>query len=322
MSANRIDPYIAKLGTDAKQPRADLGADLRSDVLWIQPSSGGTYYWGMNGKSSFGHSVGVASGGWSLAGTGDMDGDGTADLLWRHADGSNYAWFMDGPTVHGHGFIPGAESTWTVLAMNDFTGDGRADILWRNADGAIAVWEMFGTTIGRSLSMGALSPATWALAATGDFNGDGRADIVWRDTAGNPYAWITGENQGLYGGSTALPLLDQGALPNPGAEWTIAAAADIDRDGKADVVFRRTTDGANYLWRMNGKAIASQASLPAVGTEWAIALVGDFNGDGMNDILFRRNDGVNYVWLMNDATIVDQGTLPAVDASWAVVKPR
>ena len=322
LSPTGLDPYVAKVGTDAQQPRGDLGADLRSDVVWHQPSSGAAYYWGMSGKSSFGQAIGVASGGWSLAGTGDLDGDGTADMVWRHADGSNYAWFMDGPTVHSHGYLPGAASSWSVLAVNDFTGDGRADILWRNADGAIAVWEMFGPAIGRALSMGTLSPATWTLAATGDFNGDGRADIVWRDTSGNPYVWVTGVNNGNLGGGTTLPLADQGALPNPGAEWTIAAAADIDRDGKADIVFRRTTDGANYLWRMNGKAIASQASLPAVGTEWAIALVGDFDGDGMNDILFRRNDGVNYVWLMNDATIVDQGTLPAVDSSWAVVKPN
>ena len=161
-----------------------------------------------------------------------------------------------------------------------------------------------------------------ALAATGDLNGDGRADLVWRDTAGNPYVWITGENNGIFGGGSTLPLADQGALPNPGAEWAIVAAADLDRDGKADLVFRRASDGANYLWRMNGKAIASQAALPFVGPEWAMAMVGDFDGDGMNDILFRRNDGVNYVWLMNDATIVDQATLPAIDASWTIVKPK
>jgi len=322
LSATGLDPYIAKVGTDAQQPRGDLGSDLRSDVLWFQASSNAAYYWGMSGKSSFGQTIGVASGGWTIAGTGDFDGDGTADLLWRHADGSNYAWFMDGPTVHAHGYLPAAAASWSVLAVNDFTGDGRADILWRNADGAIAVWEMYGIAIGRALSMGSLSPATWTLAATGDLNGDGRADIVWRDTSGNPYAWITGVNQGIFGGGSTLPLTDQGALPNPGLEWAIVAAADIDRDGKADLVFRRASDGANYLWRMNGKAIASQAALPFVGPEWSIALVGDFDGDGMNDILFRRNDGVNYVWLMNDATIVDQGTLPAIDASWTVVKPK
>jgi alpha-tubulin suppressor-like RCC1 family protein len=322
LSAPGIDPFVAKVGTDAQQPRVDLGADLKSDVLWYQPSTNAAYLWGMSGKSSFGHTVGLASGGWTLAGTGDFDGDGTADILWRHADGSNYAWFMDGPTVHAHGYLPAAAASWTVLAVNDFTGDGRADILWRNADGSIAVWEMYGTAIGRALAMGNLSPGTWSLAATGDLNGDGRADLVWRDTAGNPYVWITGENNGIFGGGSTLPLADQGALPNPGEEWTIVAAADIDRDGKADLVFRRPSDGANYLWRMNGKAIASQAALPFVGPEWSIASVGDFDGDGMNDILFRRNDGVNYVWLMNDATIVDQGTLPPVDATWTVVKPK
>jgi hypothetical protein len=253
-------------------------------------------------------------------GSGDFDSDGTADLLWRHTDGSFYVWFMDGPQVRGHGFLPWAGPEWTVLAVNDFTGEGGADIVMRrDSDGAIVIWQIAGLSLGRVVTAGNLPTATWSLAATGDFNGDGRADFLWRDAAGAFYVWITGS-----GGfnSNVLSLADQGALPNPGLEWSVMAAVDMDGDGKADILFRRTTDGANYLWRMNGKAIASQAALPAVGTEWSVALVGDFNGDGRNDIFFRRNDGVNYVWLMNDTAIVDQGTLPAVGPTWTVLKPR
>jgi alpha-tubulin suppressor-like RCC1 family protein len=319
-SATPMLPFYAKVGTDAMQPRSDVSGDLASDVLWTEPSTGSLYLWSMNGRSSFPQSLGAVGGGWALAGTGDFDFDGAADLLWRHADGSFYVWFMDGAAIRGQGYLPWAGPEWSVLAVNDFTGDGASDILLRRSgDGALVIWQVAGLSLARVVTAGALPADTWSLAASGDFNGDGRADMLWRDTAGGFYAWITG-----LGGmnSNVLALTDQGALPNPGLEWTVAAASDIDGDGKADIVFRRPSDGANYLWRMNGKAIASQAALPFVGPEWSIATVGDFNGDGRNDLFFRRTDGVNYVWLMNDATIVDQGTLPSVGPTWSVVAPK
>ena len=37
---------------------------------------------------------------WEVKGTGDYDGDGKADVLWRNAvSGENYLYFMDGTTI-------------------------------------------------------------------------------------------------------------------------------------------------------------------------------------------------------------------------------
>jgi alpha-tubulin suppressor-like RCC1 family protein len=314
-----ISPFYAKVGTDAGQPRGDLSGDLRSDVLWRQPSSGALYFWGMNGRSQFARDMGVVGAGWEIAGTGDFNGDGFADILWRHASGSNYVWFMYGPEVIAQGYTAWAGPEWSVLSVNDFDGDGKADIFWRRTgDGALVLWPMSGLSVTRTQQAGSLDPAVWSFAGSGDLNGDGFADILWRDNGGAFYGWISGNSRF----TTNYNILSQGALPNPGIEWQVAAIADMNGDGKADLVFRRTTDGANYLWRMNGLAIASQAALPFVGTEWSLALVGDLDGDGRNDFVFRRTDGANYAWLMNDAVIADQGALPSIDTSWAIVKPK
>jgi hypothetical protein len=44
---------------------------------------------------------------WHVKGTGDYDGDGTADILWRHAvSGENYYYPLFGTTIRFHeGYI-------------------------------------------------------------------------------------------------------------------------------------------------------------------------------------------------------------------------
>jgi hypothetical protein len=42
--------------------------------------------------------------------SGDFDGDGKGDLLWRHASGALYIWLMDGTTVRSVSSLPGVGS--------------------------------------------------------------------------------------------------------------------------------------------------------------------------------------------------------------------
>jgi hypothetical protein len=38
---------------------------------------------------------------WSVAGVGDFNGDGKADILWRNVDGTNFVWLIDGNALSG-----------------------------------------------------------------------------------------------------------------------------------------------------------------------------------------------------------------------------
>jgi hypothetical protein len=49
-----------------------------------------------------------------LSHTLDLNGDGKADILLKHTDGSIYAWTMGGPTVTAGGYLMGAGS-WSVV---------------------------------------------------------------------------------------------------------------------------------------------------------------------------------------------------------------
>src|SRR5439155_16618026 len=110
----------------------------RSDVLWRNASTGENYLYPMNGTqilASEGYLRTVADPNWTIAGIGDFDGDGKADILWRNTTtGQNYLYFMDGTTIKPtEGCLRTvADQDWQMADVADIEGDGKADSLWRN----------------------------------------------------------------------------------------------------------------------------------------------------------------------------------------------
>ncbi len=110
---------------------------------------------------------------WRVVGTGDLNGDGMPDIVWRHAvDGWVAVWFMRGNAVLGTEWLSidrVADVNWTIRAIGDVDGNGRADLIWQHVrDGWIAVWFMSGSQVGATsyLSINRLS-----LIPTGRLSG-------------------------------------------------------------------------------------------------------------------------------------------------------
>jgi hypothetical protein len=104
---------------------------------------------------------------WSLADTGDFDGDGTDDILWYKAsNGGTAVWRMSAGAVAAASF-PGAlnPAVWSQAGVGDYNADGTDDILWYKAsNGGTAIWHMNATATVNSASFpGALNPAVWEL---------------------------------------------------------------------------------------------------------------------------------------------------------------
>jgi FG-GAP-like repeat len=84
---------------------------------------------------------------WTVAGIGDFNGDGKADILWRDTSGNIAIWFMNGVTITSGAAVGNLATTWSVVGTGDFNGDGKTDIVWRDAAGDIAMWLMNGASV-------------------------------------------------------------------------------------------------------------------------------------------------------------------------------
>jgi chitodextrinase len=302
----------------------DFNADCKSDILWRNDATGQNYLYPMNGATISGGEGfirTVADPNWQVAGIADFNGDGRADVLWRNnATGENYLYFMNGTSITAEGYLRAvADLNWQVAGVGDFNGDGKADILWRNrTTGESYIYFLSGLTIlpGEGY-IRTVADMNWQVAGVADFNGDGKADILWRNAA-------TGQNY-LYpmNGLTILP--GEGYIRTVAdLSWRIAAVADFDGDGKADVLWQNTSSGQIYLYPMNGTTIlASEGYVRTVADlSWRIAAVSDFDGDGKADILWRNfSSGDNYLYPMNGTAIKpSEGYIRTVaDLNWKVV---
>jgi Ca2+-binding RTX toxin-like protein len=253
----------------------DFNMDGKADVLW-RKTDGNTNVWlsnegvGVNGFNGVG--LGVIDSSWQIQQTGDFNGDGKNDILWRNEDGTVNIWNSDagigyrGFTGQGFGQI---DNSWQIKGAADFNGDGRSDILWRNTDGGLNIWLTGslggGTTTAFTGTGLGVVPTDWTVQGTGDFNGDGKADILWRNTDGALNVWLSNTGTGF----TGLTGNDLGIVGN---DWSISKVADFNADGKADIAWRNA-DGGVDLWMSNtgtGFTGLTGQYIAQIGNDWHI----------------------------------------------------
>lgn len=284
------------------RPR-DYDASGMTDILLRHNASGSVGAWLMNGTAiAGGGSIGSAPTTLTLAGVGDLNGDGRGDLIWIDPSGGVGVWFLNGFTVSGGGFV-GSSAGLTFVASADFNGDGKDDMLWRDGGGGVGMWLMNGSTIASGGFVASAAGLTVEGAA--DFDGDHRADIFFRDGSGGTGLW-------RMNGATIL----SGHFIGSSAGLTVAGVRDFNGDGRADVVFRDGSGGVG-MWLMNGSTVAS-GGLVGSAAGLTVAATGDYNGDGKGDILFTDGSGSLGMWLMNGLTVSSGGSV--ANASGFTVK--
>lgn len=176
----------------------DIDKDGYSDLLW-QHDSGYLSVWRMRGDTMVSGELitqtALTDKKWSVVGSGDIDKDGNADIIWQHRDGRVAVWYMRGTTLLAGEVIAESlsDQAWRVVGVADMNGDGHVDLMWHNSDtGAVAVWLMNRMHLTDARLLNDSAPdVNWHLRGLGDFDADGDVDVLWQnDSTGALAAWV------------------------------------------------------------------------------------------------------------------------------------
>jgi glucose/arabinose dehydrogenase len=157
---------------------ADVNADGAADIVWQNVTSGEVFFWFMSASGgaaspiAFGyaenasHVTQTVGGTWKIAGAGDIDGDGCADLIWEDASGHLMIWYMRSATVSAQSTFssPSVSPAWQIRAVADLNGDQHPDLIWEHtATNDLYVWYLVGPRMAR-----------------GDYFNPSRVNLIWQ----------------------------------------------------------------------------------------------------------------------------------------------
>jgi hypothetical protein len=240
----------------------------------------------------------TANAGAGAVAVGDFNGDGKLDVaLWGNENGNMalQIYLGDGKgdlTYSGTYVAPNSNSfgpTEADLQVADVNGDGKLDIIGNTPYNGVFVFPGNGDgTFGTAANYSTNADIAPGMAiAIGDLNGDGKPDIAVSINRGMSVLLNNGD--GTFGAPTYY-----NASSYQGAGQAGIAIADLNNDGKNDVIATNFNGVFEFLNKGHGKFAVKDTKAPA-GTQ--VLTVGDMNGDGKMDFAVADGGGDVFTYL-------------------------
>jgi len=220
----------------------------------------------------------------------DLDGDGTPDIATANSTTANVGVLLnagDG-TFAAAAYYP-ADGKPASIAIADVNGDGKPDLVTANgaANGAASLTNgsvsvLLNSGSGRfaaPINHPAIGPP--GTIVVGDVNGDGRPDLATASTMTRNIEVRLADGGGFL---PAVEYATTGGFGELGWGRTLALA-DLDGDGRPDLVAATGGRGVNVLLNVGNGAFAAPIDNFAAGTGPGSVTVADLDRDGRPDLV-------------------------------------
>ncbi|MEO6027018.1 MAG: VCBS repeat-containing protein [Candidatus Binatia bacterium] len=226
---------------------------------------------------------------------GDVNGDGSPDVVTAPGRGSSEVRIFDGATglpLSAFFAYDPAFKGGVFVAAGDVDGDGKADIITGVGGGKggphVKVFSGSDGSVLRSFLAYEAAFRGGVRVAAGDVNGDGAADIITGPGKGKE-----GPHVKVFNGTTLALLADFYPFDPAAKNGVFVAAGDVDGDGTPDVVTGPERDGDPHVraFSATGVPLASFFAYDRTFRSGVRVAAGDIDGDGRAEVLSAPGKG-------------------------------